>query len=282
MSGRTVRMWRRVVFSSGHRYWLEGLSEGENRRIFGRWASRFNHGHNYILELAVSGRPDPTNGMVVNIKTVDAIVRERIVSWVDGRSLNDEVPAFRNRSTSLENVALWIVDEVGQALPEGTELDGLYLYETEDLWVELMLDSKNREGRKLAVGRRYEFAASHRLHCDHLSEAENHGLYGKCNHPAGHGHNYVLEVTVEGELDPLTGMSVDLDELDRVVERLVLERYDHRNLDVDVPELRGKVTTSENVAIAIWELLAPEVPGRLRRVRLFETARNAFELEDWS
>ena len=282
MSDRRVRMWRRVVFSSGHRYWLDSLSEAENRRTFGRWASRFNHGHNYVLELAVTGRPDPVNGMVVNIKTVDAIVRERIVALVDGKSLNDEVPAFRNRSTTLENLALWILSEVGPFLPEGTVLDGLHLYEKEDLWVELMANSKDGEGRRMVVGRRYEFAASHRLHCHLLSEAENVGLYGKCNHPAGHGHNYVLEVAVEGALDPLTGMSLDLDELDRVVERLVLERYDHRNLDVDVPELQGKVTTSENVALAIWDLLAPQVPGRLRRVRLFETARNAFELEDWS
>lgn len=282
MIQRTIRMWRRVVFSSGHRYWLDSLSEEENRAKFGRWASRFNHGHNYVLELAVSGRPDPTNGMVVNIKTVDALVRERIVALVDGKSLNDEVPAFRNRSTTLENLAVWILSEVGPRLPEGTVLDGLHLYEHEDLWVEVMVNTEEREDRKMVVCRRYEFAASHRLHCDRLSEAENVNLYGKCNHPAGHGHNYVLEVAVEGALDPVTGMSLDLDELDRVVESLVVDRYDHRNLDVDVPELQGKVTTSENVALAIWDLLAPNVPGRLRRVRLFETARNAFELDDWS
>ncbi|MEJ5169920.1 MAG: 6-carboxytetrahydropterin synthase [Fimbriimonadales bacterium] len=282
MSDRSVRMWRRVVFSSGHRYWVDGWSEEENRQRFGRWASRFNHGHNYVLWVAVSGQPDPTNGMVVNIKVVDAILKERIVSKVDGKSLNDEVGEFRNKPASLENLASWIESEVENALPPLTRMDGLHLYEMEDLWVEKMKERNGAARRSLVVCRRYEFAASHRLHCEALSDSVNQELYGKCNHPAGHGHNYVLEVAVEGDVDPQTGMSVDLDALDRVAERLVLDRYDHRNLDVDVPELQGKVTTSENVALAIWTLLEKEVPGRLRRVRLHETARNVFELEDWS
>ncbi|MBZ0213991.1 MAG: 6-carboxytetrahydropterin synthase [Nitrospirae bacterium] len=130
----------------------------------------------------------------------------------------------------------------------------------------------------MSLTRTYEFAASHRLHSPHLSDEENVRAYGKCNHVHGHGHNYVLEVTVSGEPDPASGMLVDLDHLDAVVEREVVDRYDHRNLDVDVEELRGRVTTSENVAKAIFDRLDASLGRSLSRVRLLETARNAFEV----
>jgi 6-pyruvoyltetrahydropterin/6-carboxytetrahydropterin synthase len=116
------------------------------------------------------------------------------------------------------------------------------------------------------------------LHSPHLSDEENVRAYGKCNHVHGHGHNYVLEVTVSGEPDPASGMLVDLDLLDAVVEREVVVRYDHRNLDVDVEELRGQVTTSENVAKTIFDRLDAALGNQLSRVRLLETARNAFEV----
>ncbi|MCX7800576.1 MAG: 6-carboxytetrahydropterin synthase [Fimbriimonadales bacterium] len=281
MSNR-VCMWRRVAFSSGHRYWVEGLSAEENQRVFGKWASPFNHGHNYVLWVGVSGVPDAAQGMLVNIKEIDNLLKRRIVSLVDGRSLNDEVPELTGVPTTLENLAAWIGGAVRNELQPGLHLEGVRLYEKEDLWVELTPDSEAKMADRVVVCRQYEFAAAHRLHCAELGTEENLKLYGKCNHPAGHGHNYVLEIGVEGTPDPVTGMSVDLEELDRVVTERVLERYDHRNLDVDVPELQGRVTTSENVAIAIWRQLEGRVPGRLRRVRLFETARNAFEVEDWS
>ena len=129
-----------------------------------------------------------------------------------------------------------------------------------------------------SITRTYEFAASHRLHVPSLSPEENVRLFGKCNHPHGHGHNYVLEVTVSAPTDPVTGMSVSLDELDAVVDREIVDRYDHRNLDLDVEELQGGPTTSEIVVQAIFDRLAPAVPGKLVRVRLFETARNVFEV----
>lgn len=275
-------MWRRVSFSSGHRYWFDDRSPEENRRLFGRWASPFNHGHNYVLWVGVSGVPDPLHGMVVNIKEIDALLKRSIVWKVDGRSLNDEVPELKGISTTLENLAGWIARTVRDGLEPGCRLEGVRLYEREDLWVESAPHREEDMADRVVVCRQYEFAAAHRLHCVELSRERNLALYGKCNHPAGHGHNYVLEIGVEGIPDPVTGMSVDLEKLDRVVAETVLDRYDHRNLDVDVPELEGMVTTSENVALAIWRQLEGRVPGKLRRVRLFETARNAFEVEDWS
>ena len=130
----------------------------------------------------------------------------------------------------------------------------------------------------MTLTRSYEFAASHRLHNPLLPEAENDELYGKCSNPAGHGHNYVLEVTVEGEPDPKTGMMVDLGALDKAVKSKVVDRYDHKNLSVDLPEFNGKVATSEVVAQQIWIELDGALPAKLYKIRLKETERNIFEV----
>jgi 6-pyruvoyltetrahydropterin/6-carboxytetrahydropterin synthase len=136
--------------------------------------------------------------------------------------------------------------------------------------------------------RRYRFAAAHRLHSDALSEEENHSVYGKCNNPYGHGHNYVLEVTVGGPVDPATGMVMDLGLLDGTVERKVLERFDHKHLNLDVENFRDLVPTTENLCIEIYKLLRTELEAsngarstRLQRVRLEETNSNFFEYEGY-
>ncbi len=267
-----VTLTRRIAFSSGHRYWLPSLGPDGNRALFGRWASPFNHGHNYVLWVSAAGPVDPENGMVVNIKWIDDVLKERVLARFDQRSINDEVPEFADRAPSLENLLHHFRDTLAD-LPGGVRLTALKLEETPLLYGEW-----TAEPAMTTITRTYEFAASHRLHVPSLPTDENLRLFGKCNNANGHGHNYVLEVTVTGELDPRTGMSVDLDALDRVVHAEVVDRYDHRNLDLDVPELAGRNTTSEVVARAVFERLAPAVPGTLVRVRLFETARNVFEV----
>jgi 6-pyruvoyltetrahydropterin/6-carboxytetrahydropterin synthase len=120
--------------------------------------------------------------------------------------------------------------------------------------------------------RKIEFSAAHRYHNPDFSPEENARIFGKCNNPNGHGHNYVLEVTVGGETDPATGMVLDLKELKELLEREVMDRMDHRSLNHEVPELAGQIPTCENIAALIWKLLAPKVRrGRLTRVRLWES-----------
>lgn len=277
--GAVVRMTRKVTFSSGHRYWIPALSEQENRELFGRWASPFNHGHNYVLDVSVSGQVNAANGMVVNIKRVDDILKAVILAQFDGKSINDEIAHFQSRASSLENLLGFIADEITQPLSElGVHLDHLRLEEMPLLFGELDLNRKT-----MTLTRVFEFAASHRLHAPALSEAENLRLFGKCNNPAGHGHNYLLEVTVSGQPDPLTGMLIDLGSLDEVVKSEVVDRYDHRNLNVDMPEFADRPTTSEIVALEIFDRLSAafsaKLPGaELARVRLHETARNIFEV----
>jgi 6-pyruvoyltetrahydropterin/6-carboxytetrahydropterin synthase len=123
--------------------------------------------------------------------------------------------------------------------------------------------------------KRVQFAAGHRLYNTELSDAENVRLYGKCANPGGHGHDYRLEVTVEGELDTRTGMVVNFGTLEQTIRTEVLDRFDHANLNTDVEPMRGLVPTAENIAVTIWELLEPKlVPARLVEVAVAETESN--------
>lgn len=136
----------------------------------------------------------------------------------------------------------------------------------------------------IRLTRQYRFAAAHRLHTPLLSAEENMAVYGKCNHPHGHGHDYLLEVTVSGPLDPDTGRVVDLAALDRLVESQVLSRLNHRELNTEVPELANLPPTTELLAGAViqmlkrnWSSAFPENGPVLHRVRLHETRNNVFE-----
>lgn len=271
---RPVRLIRRVGFSSGHRYWLPNRSEGENRKLFGDWASPYNHGHNYELFVTVEGRIDPAHGMVVNIKDIDDLLRETIVRQFDQKSINDEIPYFKNRSTSLESLLTYIRSQLDH-LPQEVHLTELRLQETPLLSAEWSADLSENT---MILTRTYEFAASHRLHVPQMSDETNIELFGKCNNPTGHGHNYVVEVSVSGTPDPVTGMIVDLEQLDATIVAEVIDRYDHKNLSVDLPEFQQKNATSEVIAIEIFDRLKDKLPVRLERVRLLETARSIFEV----
>jgi 6-pyruvoyltetrahydropterin/6-carboxytetrahydropterin synthase len=130
---------------------------------------------------------------------------------------------------------------------------------------------------KTELGRRYRFAASHRLHTAEMSEEENRRVFGKCNNPHGHGHNYVLEVRVSGAVDPATGMIANLADLDGFVEREVLEAMDHKSLNEDVEAFRDAVPTTENLCIEIFRRLKAFPYAKLERIRIEETSNNSFE-----
>ena len=130
---------------------------------------------------------------------------------------------------------------------------------------------------KTVLGRRYRFSAAHRLHNEAFTEAENSRLYGKCNNPFGHGHNYVLEVRVSGEIDPATGMIANLADLDSFVSDQVLEPFDHCSLNEDVATFRTVVPTTENLCIEIFQRLKSFPKATLESVRVEETSNNSFE-----
>jgi 6-pyruvoyltetrahydropterin/6-carboxytetrahydropterin synthase len=130
---------------------------------------------------------------------------------------------------------------------------------------------------KIELGRRYHFAASHRLHSPALSEEDNGRIYGKCNNPFGHGHNYVVEVLVSGKIDPATGMIANLADLDGFVEREILNPFDHKSLNEDVAAFDAAVPTTENLCIEIFRRLKTFPNAKLERVRVQETSNNSFE-----
>lgn len=133
----------------------------------------------------------------------------------------------------------------------------------------------------IRLTRRYRFAASHRLHSSKLSEAENQEVYGKCNNPFGHGHNYTIEIGVRGEIDPVTGSAVDVVQLDKLVLKHVVSQFDHRYLNQEIPVFAAVVPTAENIGMetrrrleAVWPANFPA----LEKVRVQETRRNIIEL----
>ncbi|MCP5063020.1 MAG: 6-carboxytetrahydropterin synthase [Ignavibacteriae bacterium] len=133
------------------------------------------------------------------------------------------------------------------------------------------------------VTRRQVFSASHKLHNDKLSEEENQEIFGKCNNPYGHGHNYTLEVVVAGEIDPKTGYVIDLKELKQIIIKNVIAKVDHKHFNYEVDFMQGIIPTSENITIGIWEQLVDKIPsGKLYSIKLYETENNFIEYKGFS
>jgi 6-pyruvoyltetrahydropterin/6-carboxytetrahydropterin synthase len=137
------------------------------------------------------------------------------------------------------------------------------------------------------VSRKYTFSASHRLHSHRLSDEENRAVYGKCNNPNGHGHNYEVELTVAGSVDPVTGRAVDIPALDQLAEREILAPFRFRNLNEEVPAFQTMVPTTENMAWevdrrlrGVWSDVFPGGAVRLEKVRIWETERNICQISE--
>jgi 6-pyruvoyltetrahydropterin/6-carboxytetrahydropterin synthase len=268
-----VTVTRRAVFSAAHRYDLPGLTHEENRRLYGPCANPNGHGHDYTCEVTVSGPIDPVTGMVLNIVDLKQRMQEGIVDPLDGEFLCRNHPFMRGRVPTSENLVRAIWNGMEGALP-GVRLVRVRLQENDWLAAECR---RRDEGLMVYLMRTYEFAASHRLHSPKLDDEKNQAIFGKCNNPYGHGHNYKLEVTLQGPVDERTGLLADLSYVDRVVQEEILDRYDHKHLNMDVPDFRELNPTTENLVKVIWERLAPRLQHPpLYRVTVRETDRNIF------
>ncbi|XP_029934371.1 6-pyruvoyl tetrahydrobiopterin synthase [Myripristis murdjan] len=136
-------------------------------------------------------------------------------------------------------------------------------------------DGNNTAERVGYITRVQSFSACHRLHSSRLSAEDNKRIFGKCNNPNGHGHNYKVEVTVRGKIDPVTGMVMNLTDLKRCIEDVVMTPLDHKNLDMDVPYFADVVSTTENVAVYIWDNMAKVLPPNLLyEIKIYETDKN--------
>lgn len=274
-----ITMTRRLMFSAAKADWLPDRSLTENRAIFGEKASPEPYGHNYALDVGVEGRIAPETGILVNIKEIDRIAKASVIHVFDRKYINRQVPAFCDRPVTAENIAAFIAETLGPQLPSEVTLARIRLEETPLHFVEWQAPTEKKERATMVVTQVYEFSASHRLHSPALSNEENQELFGKCNYPNGHGHNYVVEVAVAGPVEPRSGRVIDPALLDTIVNREVIERYDHRHLNHDIPEFEGTIPSAEVITATIWARLREHIPApaRLYRVLVKETARNLFE-----
>ena len=132
----------------------------------------------------------------------------------------------------------------------------------------------------VTITRRLHFSAAHRVHNPGLSDEENRRIFGKCNNPNWHGHNYILDVSVKGTLDEKTGYVIDLSRVKAIAEEHVVSKVDHRNLNLEVDFLRNVIPTTENVVVAFWRVLEPALkPARLTKLVLWETVNNYVEYD---
>ncbi|KAK3097816.1 hypothetical protein FSP39_013464 [Pinctada imbricata] len=279
-----VYISRTESFSASHRLHSSKLTDEENKEIYGKCNNPNGHGHNYKVEAIVRGPVDPTTGMVMNLADLKKSIQTSVLDVMDHKNLDLDVPYFSNKVSTAENIAVFLWDSLNKELPPGM-LYEIKLHETDK---NVCSDKRRvilRKKKKMSVmmmekpimyiSRTESFSASHRLHSSKLSDEENKEIYGKCNNPNGHGHNYKVEAIVRGPVDPTTGMVMNLADLKKSIQTSVIDVMDHKNLDIDVPYFSNKVSTSENIIVFIWDSLNKELPpGILYEVKLHETDKS--------
>lgn len=270
------RVAYRFAFEASHFYRLPHLSDEENAHLFGK-ASR-HHGHNYQVEVVYRLTPQTP---LAALETLAHATRQRIDAQFDHRCINLEHPAFQAQLPTTENLAVYLWRDLREGL--NAPIEEVSVHESETLASayagEQATDSEGVSRPVVTMTRLYTFSAAHRLYNPQLSDEENRAIYGKCANPYGHGHDYRLEITVRGVPDPITGMVMNLTELDTLVQAEVLRHLDHKHLNEETPPFDHIPPTSENLMAFIVEQLTPHLQGnaRLYRVRLWETPRSYFE-----
>lgn len=258
-----IGVTRAKAFEAAHAY--RGASFGVARRV---------HGHNYVLTATISGAIDRATDFLVDFRRLDGLLRE-VTAPLDHHRIDVEYAPLAGREPSAEAIAVALYGElaprVATAIP-AARLASVRLNETDILWAD------TAGGDDVELTRAYAFSAAHRLADPGRSVEDNRRIYGKCANPEPHGHDYRFEVTVRGAIDPVTGIVTDLASLDASVEYLVVARFDHRYLNVEVEPFATVVPTAERIAERIWQLLAASVPG-LSRIVVYETPRSAFTYE---
>ncbi|MDX2096800.1 MAG: 6-carboxytetrahydropterin synthase [Leptolyngbyaceae cyanobacterium bins.59] len=262
---------RRAEFSASHRYWLPELSDAENADRFGLCTRAPGHGHNYELFVSMLGDLDEY-GMVLNLSDVKHVIKQEVTSQLNFSYLNDTWPEFGQTLPTTEYIAYAIWQRLAPHLP----LVRIQLFEHPELWAEY-----EGNGMEAYLTISTHFSAAHRLARPDLSYEENCEIYGKCARPNGHGHNYHLEVTIKGAIDPRTGMIADLVAFQKAVDDYVVEPFDHTFLNKDIPYFAEVVPTAENIAVHIRDLLQQpiqEIGAQLYKVKVIESPNNSCEV----
>jgi 6-pyruvoyltetrahydropterin/6-carboxytetrahydropterin synthase len=251
-------------FSAGGCTISPHLSEEENKKLFGE-ATRL-HGHNYRCRITFRREPSETGDPIVRSADIERCL-EALRSELDYRNLNTDLPPLRGSPVTTETIALLILERCQGAGP----VSRVRLLEREDFFAEAWRDDG------VFLGMRLPFFAAHRLHVATLSETENVELYGKCHNPAGHGHQYLVEATVAGELDPRSGTVGNFSAIRSAIEAAI-RPWQNRHLDIETADFSNSPSTGENIVRALWPRLDAGLSHSLVRLRLWETPNNRFTL----
>ena len=263
-----IRVTREVRFSvdrdwAGHVEFSRPITNS-----WGGWPSAVGIVPYLRLRATVAGAADPLTGFVCNIAVLDDLLRRHAIPFAANalREHGWRMPA--------EHLLEHIWERVVPEQPPRAPLVELELCATPSLRFTIQ---REKPGMVLLT-QQFEFSAAHRLHCPQMSAEQNRQTFGKCNNPSGHGHNYLVEVTVAGTPDAKTGAVLSLPRLEQTVKAQVIDRLDHKHLNADVPEFRELNPSVENIARVIWGLLEEQVsPAKLHRVRVWETAKTCAE-----
>jgi 6-pyruvoyltetrahydropterin/6-carboxytetrahydropterin synthase len=227
-------------------------------------------GHYFALQLTVAGSLDPRSSYLQNIKLIDALVRERGIPMVE-QSIRE------NRFGGGGHVLMELLQTFRNPWPN-LSLEKLHL----SLSPFLSLSILAPESPMVRLNQKFEFSASHQLCNRSLSDEENRTLFGKCSNPHGHGHNYEVQVTVAGKPDE-NGVVITVPTFERLVAETVIDRMDHKNLNVEVPEFREVIPSVENIAMVIYRLLKPkftDAHAKLATVTVWETPKTWCEYSE--
>jgi 6-pyruvoyltetrahydropterin/6-carboxytetrahydropterin synthase len=229
--------------------------------------------------VTVEGEMDSRTGMIVDVRALNKVIEDHILELFDHSCINEDIPYFAESQIvpTTENISRYISDLLQSPIQElGVKLSQVKLFESEKLWVEY-----KGNGAETFFNVATDFSAAHRLAHPDLSLEKNKQIYGKCARINGHGHNYHLEVTVKGEIDPITGMGVDLGGLNQIIQDYVIEPMDHGFLNKDVPFFGEVVPTAENIAFYISNILRSPIQqlgAELYKIKLVESPNNSCEI----
>ncbi len=255
-----------IRFSAARRTYSPRLTDEENRALFGICSDPAGHGHGYELRCTLEGSHENATGSIVGPGEIRNIMTD-LHADLDHRNLNVHLREMGDLPMTTECLSRYLFRRLADRLP----LSRVRLEENEGFFVEC------HEGDRLFIGLRGRFFAAHRLHSPPLTNRENLEVYGKCNNPGGHGHEYRVEATFGGELDERTGILYPLEPLTRAFEE-VLSEWDRRHLDRETGDFGTKPSTGENIVTALWQKLEKRNVGALHRLRLWETPNNRFTL----
>lgn len=271
IQSKITSITKSIEFSSAHYYYVENWTDSQNKARFGLCSNKDSHGHNYVLHVRLKAEPDKYTGMIINLIDLKKILKEKVLKAFDHKNLNLDTPYFKTLLPTTENLCKIIWNLLQQDLSD--KLDRVLIYELDNFYAYY-----KGVNNMFYITRIYTFSASHRLHNEKLTEEENRKVFDKCNNYNAHGHNFKLEVTIKGPLDPVTGMVYDLVEMDKIINEQIIMKLDHKNLHANVEELKGMVTTGENLTRYIWDKIDNQfLPAKLHKIKLFETDRNYFE-----